>query len=117
MTGCFVRVLTAVIFTALVFGQPATAQIQCRDAISQVLPCEAYLLSGDATPSAACCRAVQSLGKIATASDGDRKAICQCFKEIASSLPVNLAKAQQLPSLCHVTIGVKIDPNVNCDSI
>ncbi|KAI3456493.1 hypothetical protein Pfo_013156, partial [Paulownia fortunei] len=115
MGGCF-KWLVAVMFMALVVGQ-ATAEIPCNDAVSQVLPCEAYLLSGDTTPSAACCSAVQSLDKIAAASVGDRKAICECFKETAKSFPINLGKAQQLPRLCHVTIGVTVDPNVNCDRV
>ncbi|GFP98963.1 non-specific lipid-transfer protein [Phtheirospermum japonicum] len=116
MAGCFIRFLAAVVLVGLVMDPRAKAEIQCSDALSQVLPCEAYLLSGAGAPSAACCSAVQSLSKMATASAGDRKALCQCFKQIASSLPVNLPKAQQLPDLCHVSIGgVKIDPNVDCD--
>ncbi|KAL3627441.1 hypothetical protein CASFOL_028804 [Castilleja foliolosa] len=118
MAGFFIRFLAAVVLMGLLMGPWAKAEIQCSDALSKVLPCEAYLLSGAVGPSAECCSAVQSLSKMATASDGDRKALCQCFKQIANSMPVNLAKAQQLPDLCHVSIGgVKIDPNVDCNSI
>ncbi|KAL0363195.1 UNVERIFIED_CONTAM: hypothetical protein Scaly_1274700 [Sesamum calycinum] len=57
----------------------------------------------------------QSLDKIATASQDDRKAICQCFKDTARSFPVNQGNAQQLPQLCHVNVNVDIGPNVDCD--
>ncbi|XP_075481326.1 non-specific lipid-transfer protein-like [Primulina tabacum] len=92
-----------------------TAEIQCNDVVARVVPCETFLLSGDARPSAACCRAVRSLDKIATKSHADRKAICRCFKDTARSFPVNLAKAQQLLKLCKVAERVAIDPNVDCN--
>ncbi|KAG8385773.1 hypothetical protein BUALT_Bualt03G0080100 [Buddleja alternifolia] len=76
------RWFVAVVIMAVVVGG-ATAAIQCNDAVTQVLPCEAFLMSGDSAPSAACCSAAQSLDKIATASQGDRRAICECFKETA----------------------------------
>ncbi|CAA0826501.1 Non-specific lipid-transfer protein 8 [Striga hermonthica] len=117
MAGCStVSCFWALALVGLVaLGPRVWAEIQCNDAVSQVLPCEAYLLSGEAQPNAACCAAVQSLDKMVMSSTGDRRAICQCFKGIANSLPVNLDKAQRLPNLCHVTVTVKIDPNVNCD--
>lgn len=105
----------AVVFLAVVASHRANGVIQCNDAVSKVVPCETYLLSGDITPSVACCTAVQDLDKIAMASQPDRKAICECFKETAKSFPVNLEKAQKLPDLCKVNIKVTINPNVDCD--
>ncbi|KAL0290045.1 UNVERIFIED_CONTAM: hypothetical protein Sangu_2590700 [Sesamum angustifolium] len=114
MTGGWSRWLVAMVFLAMVVGR-GTAEIQCTDAVTQLLPCEAFLLGGGTTPSAGCCAAVQSLDKIATASQDDRKAICQCFKDTARSFPVNQGNAQQLPQLCHVNVNVDIGPNVDCD--
>ncbi|XP_073148811.1 non-specific lipid-transfer protein-like [Henckelia pumila] len=98
-------------------GRLTTAEIQCNDALAHMVPCEMFLLSGDASPSSACCDAVQSLDKIATESPVDRRAICRCFKDTARSFPVDLAKAQQLPKLCKVAERVAIDPNVDCNRI
>ncbi|KAL7130344.1 hypothetical protein ABFS83_13G127500 [Erythranthe nasuta] len=117
MGGCFKWFAAVALVVLVVGGDWAAAEIQCNDAVARVLPCEAFLLSGDSTPSAACCSAVQSLDQTATASAGDRRAICECFKDVAKSFPINLAKAQLLPELCHVTVGVKIDPDVDCTRI
>ncbi|KAK4439377.1 hypothetical protein Salat_0272600 [Sesamum alatum] len=116
MTGSWSRWLVAVVFLALVVGR-GTAEVQCSDAVSQLLPCEGFLLGGDTAPSAGCCVSVQSLANIAAASQSDRKALCQCFKDTAKTFPINLDNARQLPQLCHVNINVAIDPSVNCDSL
>ncbi|KAL8469044.1 hypothetical protein ACS0TY_032034 [Phlomoides rotata] len=113
MGGSF-RWLAAVVLISLLVGG-ATAEIQCSDAASKLLPCQSFLLSGATAPSGACCTAVQSLETSATPAD--RKAICQCFKGLAKSLPINIAKAQQIPKFCHVNIGVAIDPNIDCNRL
>ncbi|KZV23254.1 non-specific lipid-transfer protein-like [Dorcoceras hygrometricum] len=105
---------SVVALTSVMFGR-LTAVIQCNDAVAKMVPCETFLLSGDAAPSAACCSAVQSLDKIATTSPPDRKAICRCFKDTLSSFPVNFAKVQLLLKLCKVAERVEVDPNVDCN--
>ncbi|PIN09306.1 hypothetical protein CDL12_18110 [Handroanthus impetiginosus] len=113
MIGGYFKLMTAAVFLVLVF-RPSMAEIQCSDAVTDLLPCEPFLLSGDPVPNAACCGGVQTLDRIAQASRDDKRAICECFKEVAKSFPVNFDKAKALPQLCHVTVDVAIDPNVNC---
>ncbi|KAL0442969.1 UNVERIFIED_CONTAM: hypothetical protein Slati_2019600 [Sesamum latifolium] len=79
-----------------------TAEIQCTDAVTQLLPCEAFLLGGGTTPSAGCCAAVQSLDKIATASQGDRKAYASVSRTLPGLSP--LTKAMPSNSLSFVML-------------
>ena len=74
-----------------------------------------FLLGVAGSPDIGCCSAVASLGQIATASKPDKKALCRCFKDAAKSAPINLGNAARLPQLCNVSVGVPIDPNVDCD--
>ncbi|KAL2495451.1 Non-specific lipid-transfer protein 8 [Forsythia ovata] len=115
MAKSMMRWLVVVVFLTVLVSRFANGVIQCKDAVSKVVPCETFLLSGDSTPSVECCTSAQALDKIAMASQPDRKAICECFKDTAKSFPVNLEKARKLPDLCKLNIKVVIDPNIDCD--
>lgn len=109
------RCVVAAAILVVIVGR-ATAAFQCSNAVAKVLPCEGFLVSGSKAPSAACCSAVQWLGKMAAASSEDRKAICKCFKGVGRSFPINLPKAQLIPQLCNVTVGaVALTPDIDCD--
>ncbi|KAL3820774.1 hypothetical protein ACJIZ3_006679 [Penstemon smallii] len=105
---CTFRWLAVAMLLALVVNNNyhrATAEIQCGEAVTEVLPCESYLLSGAPTPSVSCCSGLQSLDKSATAS-----------QETARSFPINMAKIQELPKLCNITLNFPIKPDIDCDS-
>ncbi|KAL1560064.1 non-specific lipid-transfer protein 3-like [Salvia divinorum] len=106
----------ALVIMALVVGR-ATAAIGCGDAVSKVLPCQSFMLSGAAAPSPSCCSAVQSPEKMERASTDDRQAICKCFKGLYRLFPVNIDKAKLVPQLCNVTISIAVTPNIDCDRI
>ncbi|XP_057764951.1 non-specific lipid-transfer protein 1-like [Salvia miltiorrhiza] len=109
-------VVLVVMALALLVGR-AMAAIRCGEAVSKVLPCQGFLVSGVTAPSAACCGAVQSLEKMERASSGDRQAICKCFKGLYRAFPVNITKAQLIPQLCNVTIAIAVTPDIDCDRI
>ncbi|KAG6419012.1 hypothetical protein SASPL_121220 [Salvia splendens] len=110
------RWVFAAVIMALVVWR-ATAAIRCGDAVSKVLPCQSFMLSGEEAPSATCCSAVQSLEKLERESSDDRQAICKCFKGLYRLFPVNITKAQLIPQLCNVTISIAVTPNIDCDRI
>ncbi|XP_051125634.1 non-specific lipid-transfer protein-like [Andrographis paniculata] len=114
---CTTRWFAAMAVLAAMLIASCDAVIRCNDAVTQVIPCESFLLGQATAPTSVCCNAVKNLDSVASASQPDRKAICECFKQTARSFPVNLPKAQQLPQLCQVNIPVGIDPSVDCNTI
>ncbi|KAK4421377.1 hypothetical protein Salat_2088200 [Sesamum alatum] len=118
MKDCTFRRLAVAVVLALVVGRAtAGAEVTCDDAVAQLLPCSAFLKSTAARPSAACCGAVRSLDKLAKSSPASRKMLCECFKETASSFPVNLVRAAKLPKLCRVTNSIRLDPSLHCNRL
>ncbi|KAL0321096.1 UNVERIFIED_CONTAM: hypothetical protein Sradi_5371100 [Sesamum radiatum] len=113
----FRRLAVAVVLALVVGGATARAEVKCDDAISQLLPCSAFLKRTAAKPSAACCGAVRSLDKLAKSSPESHKMLCECFKDTASSFPVNLVRAAKLPKLCNVTTSMRLDPNLHCNKL
>lgn len=107
----------ALILAMIVGKTTAMGEVICNDAVAQLLPCGDFLKNKSAAPSADCCGAVQSLDKVAKLSPDYRKILCECFKNIANSFPINLVKAKQLPKICHASDNVKFDPDVNCDKL
>ncbi|XP_016455845.2 non-specific lipid-transfer protein-like [Nicotiana tabacum] len=92
----------------------ANAEVQCSDVILKIIPCQNFLMSGESSPSVACCSGAQALDKEAAASQPDRQAICGCLKSAAQAFPVNVDKAAQLPTLCKLTTKIPINPTVDC---
>ncbi|KAL0407225.1 UNVERIFIED_CONTAM: hypothetical protein Slati_4036400 [Sesamum latifolium] len=113
----FRRLAVAVVLALVVGRATARAEAKCDDAVAQLLPCSAFLKSTAGRPSAGCCGAVRSLDKLAKSSPESRKMLCECFRDTASSFPVNLVRAAKLPKLCNVTSSIRLDPNLHCDKL
>ncbi|KAK4485032.1 hypothetical protein RD792_007648 [Penstemon davidsonii] len=90
---------------------PTTA-ISCTEAIEYLMPCQTFLF-GWSGITAPCCQGAQSL---AIASLSDRKSVCQCLKQAALSLNVNLDNAKQLPALCKISLPFEIRPDIDCNA-
>ncbi|XP_010264436.1 PREDICTED: non-specific lipid-transfer protein 1-like [Nelumbo nucifera] len=94
---------------------PATG-ISCGDAVSRLIPCEAYLMGmGGLNPSVQCCNSARALNKLA-ATKSSRRDLCQCLKQTAPSLGFQLERAKQLPLQCKLNLKVTITPDVNCNN-
>ncbi|KAL0328743.1 UNVERIFIED_CONTAM: hypothetical protein Scaly_2306900 [Sesamum calycinum] len=113
----FRRMAVAVVMALVVVRATASEEVKCYDAVMQLLPCGAFLKNTTARPRAACCGAVRSLDKLAKSSPESRKMLCECFKDTASSFPVNLVRAAKLPKLCNVTSSIRLDPNLHCNNL
>ncbi|KAK4398912.1 hypothetical protein Sango_1366700 [Sesamum angolense] len=98
-------------------GTSRVSAISCLNAITRLMPCESYLLGFSSSVSVQCCQGAESLNQLAGSDRGQLKPLCQCLKQAAVSLGVNVDKAKQLPQLCKITVPVPIDPNVNCDRL
>ncbi|KAL7130340.1 hypothetical protein ABFS83_13G127100 [Erythranthe nasuta] len=95
---------------------PANGTVLCTQALEYLMPCQPFLMGvGDITT--ACCLGAQALSHATSASPADTKSVCQCLKQVASSVDVNQDKAKQLPQLCKISVPVPIQPDVNCDAI
>ncbi|KAL3820778.1 hypothetical protein ACJIZ3_006683 [Penstemon smallii] len=106
--------LVSLVVLALIIScnlAPTTA-ISCTEAIEYLIPCQPYLF-GWSGITASCCQGAQSLA-IASLSD-HRKSVCQCLKQVALSLNVNLDNAKQLPALCKISLPFEIRPHIDCN--
>ncbi|PIN09307.1 hypothetical protein CDL12_18111 [Handroanthus impetiginosus] len=92
---------------------PATSAVSCTQAVEYLMPCQSFLM-GLAEISSSCCLGAQALAQ-ATVSQTDRKSVCQCLKQIASSINVNQDKAKELPQLCKIDVPVPVRTDINCD--
>ncbi|KAL0363197.1 UNVERIFIED_CONTAM: Non-specific lipid-transfer protein 2A [Sesamum calycinum] len=111
------RCWAAVVFLALIsFCPPVPAEaISCTQALQFLMPCQSFLF-GVGEISSSCCVGAQSLAR-ATVSSTDRKTVCQCLKQVALSVRINLDNAKQLPQLCKIDVPIPVQLNVNCDEI
>ncbi|XP_015169509.1 non-specific lipid-transfer protein 3-like [Solanum tuberosum] len=111
------KILLTLFALALMLGQ-TNGVVQCeKDVIPLVKPCSGFALGKDAKPSKKCCVGLQSLAKIAAASESDRKTLCICISHLERSGSVNIvnyAKAVKLPDLCHFITFMPIEPNPDC---
>ncbi|XP_011096024.1 probable non-specific lipid-transfer protein 3 [Sesamum indicum] len=101
----------------LAVGTSQVSAISCLDAITRLMPCQSYLLGFSSSVSVQCCQGAASLNQLVGSDRGQLKPLCQCLKQTAVSIGVNVDRAKQLPQLCKITVPVPIDPNVNCDSL
>nr|XP_043629890.1 non-specific lipid-transfer protein 1-like [Erigeron canadensis] len=91
--------------------------ISCQDAIARMLPCQAFLM-GVGQISVPCCQSAQSLIKIANTNPQERTMVCQCLKQAATIVGINVARAQQIPQLCHIDLATSpINLNVDCNKL
>nr|GFA72540.1 non-specific lipid-transfer protein 1-like [Tanacetum cinerariifolium] len=91
--------------------------ISCQGAITQMLPCQAYLM-GVGGITVPCCQSAQTLSQVANTTPENFKLVCQCLKQAALLLGINMGRAQQIPQLCHIDVDARlIDPNVDCNKL
>nr|ABK22649.1 unknown [Picea sitchensis]ABK25515.1 unknown [Picea sitchensis]ACN40466.1 unknown [Picea sitchensis] len=115
---------TSTIWKVLVFAlavqaaamDGAEAAISCSTVIADLVPCLSYVTGSAASPPAACCNGVKTLNAAAQTTP-DRQAACKCIKSAAASYHYNSAKADKIPALCGVNIGIPISPSTSCDTI
>ncbi|KAG0461582.1 hypothetical protein HPP92_021514 [Vanilla planifolia] len=107
------RVALAVI-VVLAAAAVSVAGMSCSDAVSALIPCEAYLLGADgAPPTTGCCQSVHKLNQEA-ATVPQRKVLCECFKQTSPSFGVSPERAKNLPALCKLRLNVPITAAINC---
>ncbi|KAK4439376.1 hypothetical protein Salat_0272500 [Sesamum alatum] len=97
-------------------SRPVSA-ISCLDAVTRLMPCQPFLLGASSSVTVPCCQGAESLNQLAGSDRGQLKTLCQCLKQAAVSIGVNVDRAKQLPQLCNITVPVPIDPNVDCDRL
>ncbi|XP_011629171.1 non-specific lipid-transfer protein [Amborella trichopoda] len=91
--------------------------VSCESAVQAMIPCGSYLLgAGGNIPSKDCCTSLHSLEGM-TKTPAARKQVCQCFKDSGPSFGVKPARAKILPGLCKITIGIPINPSVDCNKV
>jgi hypothetical protein len=72
-----------------------TYHARMSDAIIDLSPCQPFLVSsGPALPTDACCQVAQTVLQQATEVP---KSLCECFKNVAKGLGVNLRKLNNFP--------------------
>eukprot|EP01018_Ginkgo_biloba_P035303 Gb_19513 [translate_table: standard] len=106
-------ILATVMMVALI---GADAAFECSTVTADLVSCLPFLKGNDAKPTPVCCNGVKSLNAAAKTTP-DRQAACQCIKSTAQSYHINSGKANQLPTLCKVNVGVPISSSVDCTKI
>ncbi|CAL4953894.1 unnamed protein product [Urochloa decumbens] len=113
----------AVLLAAAVASPPAAvrAAMSCTTVYNTLMPCLPFVQMGGAMPPQPCCGGIRSLLQQANTTP-DRRAICGCLKNVASSAAggssgTYIDRAAALPGKCGVTLPYKISTNVNCNTI
>ncbi|XP_071713890.1 non-specific lipid-transfer protein 1-like [Rutidosis leptorrhynchoides] len=110
-------VLLILLFVSMNNASILVNAMTCEDAITHMLPCEAFVM-GFGQISVPCCQSVQSLIQFANTSPQERTSACQCLKQAAGILGINVARVQQIPKLCHIDVDMSlIDPNIDCNKL
>ncbi|WVZ09099.1 hypothetical protein V8G54_022445 [Vigna mungo] len=87
--------------------------ITCSEVTTDMSPCLSYLKNGGEVPEA-CCGGVRSvMGAAGTTSE--KQTVCNCLKQDANNFGVNDDYAQELPTLCGVSVAYKISRSTNCE--
>ena len=108
------RVIVGLLVLGLAIVCPSNA-ITCQEAVMKIAPCQLFLTGhSDITPF--CCDAVQSLNTDLVTRD-DRKAVCECFKQVARAIGVIDDKARKIPQLCGLVLAVPIDSSTDCNVV
>ncbi|KAK6786957.1 hypothetical protein RDI58_015482 [Solanum bulbocastanum] len=105
--------LLALFLMSVCFVLVANANVPCADVMSNLSPCQGFLMNGDKSPSVACCSGAQIIDKQFQDSEKpDRESICLCLKNAVKKLHIDLMKAAMLPVLCNLTM----DPIIDCSN-
>ncbi|XP_047320201.1 non-specific lipid-transfer protein-like [Impatiens glandulifera] len=120
MKGSIVFVFGLLVISSSVMLLMPTVEsaVTCQDAVSQLSSCSTFLRNPDnsASPSLQCCLGAKALDKIASASQSDRKILCQCLKQTAQAdTTINYNNAKKLPKTCQLVTNIPIDPHVDCN--
>ncbi|KAI4295974.1 hypothetical protein L6164_035967 [Bauhinia variegata] len=92
-------------------------EISCSQALEDMVPCQDYLKgSGPDQPPSACCQNADSLFKQATSTQM-RRDLCNCLKDSAIKIGVNVDRASKLAPSCKISLPFPIDPKLDCNSI
>ncbi|KAJ9566326.1 hypothetical protein OSB04_002292 [Centaurea solstitialis] len=104
------------VFVMLLFlAMNGANAISCQEAMARMLPCQGFLM-GIGEINGPCCQSAQSLSEIAKSTPGERTSVCQCLKQAAVVMGINVTNAQEIPQLCHLDLDVSlINPNVDCN--
>ncbi|KAL3627440.1 hypothetical protein CASFOL_028803 [Castilleja foliolosa] len=89
--------------------------ISCIDTITMLMPCQPFLMGNGNDVTVPCCQGAESLSQLVSSNRNELKDTCQCIKQAAAAMGVDVARAKQIPQLCNISVPVPIDPNVNCD--
>ncbi|CAL0324778.1 unnamed protein product [Lupinus luteus] len=90
--------------------------ITCGEVGPLILPCVPFLQgSGPGQPSTSCCSGDRSVFDRATFTQ-NRRALCECFKQVAPFIGVNPDRSKQLPKLCNIRLSFPLDSKINCNS-
>ncbi|PWA57110.1 putative non-specific lipid-transfer protein 3 [Artemisia annua] len=115
MAGSSSVAMLILLFVAMNSASLFVDAISCQGAITRMLPCQAYLM-GVGGITVPCCQSAQTLSQVAKATPENFKLVCQCLKQAALLMGINMGRAQQIPQLCHIDVAAGlIDPNVDCN--
>lgn len=84
----------------------------CTEALTEVLPCQSFLI-GDGAATVACCNGVSAL-RHAAARQSNKKAICRCLRQAAVAAKVDPNKVEILQHFCGVKFPL-ISPGFDCN--
>ncbi|KAI5391397.1 hypothetical protein KIW84_076267 [Lathyrus oleraceus] len=116
MASLRVSCVVALICMVVVSAPMAEAAISCGAVTGAIAPCFAYL-KGAPAPSLQCCAGVRRLNGSAQ-TIADRKAVCNCLKSGAGSVPgLKSGNVAALPGKCGVRLPFAISPSTNCNAI
>ncbi|KAL4581749.1 hypothetical protein LXL04_006277 [Taraxacum kok-saghyz] len=89
--------------------------LTCTDVDILLGPCLTFLRFGGVLPGD-CCTGLKKLEAAATTKI-DRQTACNCCKSAARTFQIRPDYASQLPTKCGVSVGIQIDPNVDCSTV
>ncbi|CAM0874468.1 unnamed protein product [Alopecurus aequalis] len=111
------QLVVVALVAAMLLAAPYTANaaVTCGTVNSALGPCLAYARGGPG-PSAACCSGVRRLAGAAR-NTADRRAACNCLKNVVKGSGIKPGNAASIPSKCGVSIPYPISSSVNCNTI
>ncbi|KAI3437449.1 uncharacterized protein J3R85_005192 [Psidium guajava] len=116
MKGAALAIAVVAVAAVIALMASPAEGITCPQVQKSLGPCATYLTKGG-NPGPACCNGVRGL-KNSTPYPADRRAACECIKQLArQSHNIKADAAAALPGKCGVSIGIPIRPDVDCNRI
>ncbi|KAE9612131.1 putative plant lipid transfer protein/Par allergen [Lupinus albus] len=115
MKNVFVAFLTLLAILLLIV-EPGKS-FNCDDARNHLFPCLNYIIGlGGDTPSSECCNGVRAVDS-SSPTTTDRRAVCECLKELAKGFPlIRDDKTSSLLLKCGLTRAFSFSKDVNCQT-